>query len=170
MKVAIEPLEAIVEIWCYSDEQQLDIELVEIEGPGQASQAEVEAFSLCERGLVFQAFDLGRRIGVGRKRLLRSRQQVLDLRRRDVQASKPIERVRIACPPPVDRRFDPPGNQLEPAQKICQRGRLARAGGCGRRPGHRLTVPRSRSTRPGLSAVPDTRCSSGMAGATAAGL
>ena len=81
LQVAVEALEARVSVGRQGDQEQLQVELIELEAAGQASQPEVGARLLGPVGLLLHLSEGGLRLRIGGRRPGRPLQQPLDVGR-----------------------------------------------------------------------------------------
>ena len=121
LQVAVQPLEAQVDIGRHRDQQQLDVDLLEPEGPRQAAQPKISAVALSGIGGRFDLLTGFGRPGIGRQWPSLLREQSIDVRLGDIQPAKAIIRFRIRRPAPCHRRSNPRLDQLEPPQNMNHR-------------------------------------------------
>ncbi len=121
LQVAVEALEAGIDIGRHGDEQQLHVDRLQAKARGQAPQSELRtlAFRRISSRLDFCQASLGLSIGCHR---LPSGEQPVDVRRGDVEPAKPVVGLRIREASTGDCGFDPRLDQLEPAEHMAQRG------------------------------------------------
>ena len=120
MQIAIEPLEAGIDIRRQRNQQQLDVDLIETEVASQAAQPQVGSLLFGGVGSGFDFLTGFRRRRIGRSGCCPVSQQAIDVRRRDVKTSKPIVGFRVGRAASGDGSPDPCLDQFEPLQHVFQ--------------------------------------------------
>ena len=135
VQVAVQALELGVEVGGQGDEQDLDVEGDEVEGAGEAAEAQVGTTGF---GGVGAGLDCGEQLDggqqlvvgpargtltlVGEERQPRPGQQPVDLGVGGVQAPEAVARIGVVAPPPPRRHPDPFLHHRQASEQVPDRG------------------------------------------------